>query len=403
MAGAWTEPILHVDMDAFFVEVERLRRPDLIGIPVAVGGTGDRSVVAAASYEARAFGVHSALPMSRARRLCPQLTIVPPDQAEYGRVSEQVFTVFRSFTPLVEGLSVDEAFLDVSGLRLHHPGPEAIGQAIRRALRSEVGLPASVGIAATKFVAKLASDAAKPDGLLRVPLGDQAEFLHGLPVQALWGVGQATLASLSSLGVESVSDLLTVPTRKLESSLGRALAFHLIDLAKGNDPRPVTPDTEAKSVSSEETYERDLSTDAEVTQALRSLADSVGHRLRRAGLVGKTVVLKLRFSDFTTVTRSETLGNVTDVDIEIFHVASRLVARAGRDGRPVRLLGIGVTSLSQRDAPVQLSVDRDPRWRDLDAAMDQVRDRFGRNAVGPATSMSGPPGREPEIEKSNEW
>jgi DNA polymerase-4 len=393
MADAWTEPILHVDMDAFFVEVERLRKPELVGIPVAVGGTGDRSVVAAASYEARAFGVHSALPMSRARRLCRDLTVIPPDHAEYGKVSERVFDVFRSFTPLVEGLSVDEAFLDVSGLRLHYSDPVAIGQAIRHVLGSEVGLPASVGIAASKFVAKLASEAAKPEGLLHIPVVRQAEFLEALPVRSLWGVGQATLASLNSLGVETVVDLLSVPRRKLESALGHALAIHLIDLARGDDPRPVTPDTEAKSVSSEETFERDLSTDGEVNQALRSLADGVGHRLRRAGLVGRTIVLKMRFADFTTVTRSETLGFVTDVDIEIFHAAQRLVARTGRAGRPIRLLGIGVSSLSERDTPVQLSVDGDPRWRNLDTAMDAVRERFGRDAVGPASAPR-PHGRE---------
>jgi DNA polymerase-4 len=384
MPERWPEPILHVDMDAFFVEVERLRRPELRGLPVVVGGAGERSVVAAASYESRRFGIRSAMPMTRARRLCPDLVIVPPEHAEYGRVSEQVFEVFRSFTPLVEGLSVDEAFLDVAGLRLHYPDPVTIGHEIRSALRTVVGLPASVGVAATKFVAKLASEAAKPDGLRHVPLTEQEGFLVALPVRALWGVGQATLAGLTGLGVETVADLASVPRRKLQGSLGASVADHLLDLAAGRDPRPVTPDRETKSISAEETYERDLTSDDEITEALRLLADRVGHRVRRAGLAGRTVQLKLRLEDFTTFTRSETLPTPIDADLHIFRIASRLVHRVERGNQGVRLLGIGVASLEERDAPRQLSVETDPRWRELDGAVDAVRDRFGRGSIGPA-------------------
>ncbi len=371
-------------MDAFFVEVERLRRPELRGRSVVVGGAGERSVVAAASYESRRFGVRSAMPMTRARRLCPDLVIVPPDHREYGRMSEMVFEVFRSFTPLVEGLSVDEAFLDVSGLRLHFPDPVTIGHEIRSALRSHVGLPASVGVAATKFVAKLASEAAKPDGLRHVPLTAQEAFLSGLELRALWGVGEATFASLAGLGVETVGELAGVPRRRLQAVLGPSLADHLLALASGHDPRPVTPDHETKSISAEETFERDLATEEERTEALRVLADRVGHRLRRAGLAGRTVNVKVRLADFTTLSRSETLSGPTDADVEIFRIACRLVERVDRLDRGVRLLGIGLSSLEERDAPRQLSVDADPRWREIDETVDAVRDRFGRQAIGPA-------------------
>ncbi|HEY5684509.1 MAG TPA: DNA polymerase IV [Acidimicrobiia bacterium] len=384
MPERWTESILHVDMDAFYVEVERLRRPELNGLPVVVGGAGERSVVAAASYESRRFGIGSAMPMTRARRLCPNLVIIPPDHREYGRVSEEVFEVFRSFTPVVEGLSVDEAFLDVSGLRLHYPDPVTIGHAIRAALRSEVGLPASVGVAATKFVAKLASEAAKPDGLRHVPLAEQERFLAALGVRALWGVGQATLAGLAALGVETVADLGSVPRRTLQASLGASLADHLLDLAAGRDPRPVTPDRETKSVSAEETYDRDLTSAEEITVALRLLADRVGHRVRRAGLAGRTIQLKVRLNDFTTFTRSETLATPVDADLHIFRIAGRLIERVERGGKGVRLLGIGVASLEGRDAPRQLSAEADPRWHELDVAVDAVRDRFGLGSIGPA-------------------
>ncbi len=397
MADRWPEPILHVDMDAFFVEVERLRRPELRGRPVVVGGTGDRSVVAAASYESRRFGIGSAMPMTRARRLCPTLVIVPPDHREYSRVSEQVFEVFRSFTPQVEGLSVDEAFLDVSGLRRHHPDPVAIGHEIRSALRARVGLPASVGIAATKFVAKLASEAAKPDGLRHITLAEQSAFLAALPVRSLWGVGQATFAGLAGLGIETVGDLAQVPAHRLRTAVGTSLADHLLDLAAGRDPRPVTPDRETKSISAEETYERDLRSDDEIFQSLRLHADRVGHRLRRAGLAGRTIQLKIRFEDFTTLTRAETLGSSTDVDIEIFRVARRLLDRVDRAGHGVRLLGIGVSSLEEGSAPTQLSVDSDPRWRDLGRAVDDVRERFGRGSIVPAISAERAEGGDHEV------
>jgi DNA polymerase-4 len=207
----WTEPILHVDMDSFFVEVERLDRPELVGKPVAVGGPGPRGVIASASYEARAFGVRSAQPTATARRVCDELIVIPPRHGRYGDLSTEVFSIFRAFTPLVEGLSLDEAFLDVGGLRLHFESPVAVGDAVRERIRSDLGLPASVGVAAVKFVAKLASEAAKPDGMRHIPIDGQMDFLHSLPASAMWGVGPATLAALARLGVETVGDIAALP------------------------------------------------------------------------------------------------------------------------------------------------------------------------------------------------
>ena len=379
----WTEPILHVDMDAFFVEVERLRDPRLNGLPVAVGGTGPRAVVAAASYESRPYGVRSALPMARARRMCPGLVVVPPDHAEYRRVSEQVFEVFRSVTPLVEGLSLDEAFLDVSGLRRHHPDPRSVADALRAAIRDRVGLPASVGIAPTKFVAKLASQQAKPNGVCHVRLDDQLVFLHALPVTALWGVGEATMAALEALGVETVGDVAALPAGALERRLGPAHGRHLAELAAGHDPRRVEPDSEAKSFSVEETYAIDLVGRAAVDTELLAHADTLASRLRRAGLAAHTITLKIRYGDFETVTRSETRPHPSDVARDIHHIARDLAARVDLD-RPVRLVGLGSSSFEPARAPRQLEMGRTEGWDRVADAVESVRRRFGDGSVEPA-------------------
>ncbi len=379
----FSEPILHVDMDAFFVEVERLRNPRLVGRPVVVGGAGARSVVAAASYEARQFGVRSAMPMSEARRRCHDLTIVPPDHAQYSLVSEQVFGVFRRFTPLVEGLSIDEAFLDVSGLRLHQPSPASVGEEIRSVVRHELGLPASVGVAASKFVAKLASQDAKPDGLLVVTSERQGTYLSALPVGRMWGVGAATGATLARLGVATIGDLVSIGESTLERELGPSLAAHLSRLARGEDPRPVEPDSTVKSVSAEETYETDLRGLVSVVASLRTPAERVGRRLRRSGLRGRTVWIKIRYDDFTTLTRSETLTEPTDTGAVIFEVAARLASAVIDRGRPVRLSGVGVSGLASASEPLQLTVEGDDRRRSLDEVMDAVRDRFGSDSVEP--------------------
>ncbi len=384
----WTEPILHVDMDAFFVEVERLTDPRLRGRPVAVGGTGNRGVIASASYEARAFGVRSAQPTVSAFRVCPQLTVVHPDHHRYSAVSEQVFQIFRSFTPHVEGLSLDEAFLDVSGLKRHYPTPVEVAAAIRLAIRDRIGLPASVGVAATKFMAKLASASAKPDGCLHVPQSQQLEFLHALPVEALWGVGPATLAGLERLGVTTIGELAELPEQAVVSALGAANGRHLLALANGIDERPVQPDLEAKSVSVEETYESDLSGRAVVETALLAHAQRLSGRLRRSGLAARTVTVKVRYDDFSTITRSLT-GEPVDSPRDLYRVGISLLEEVDLD-RPIRLLGLGGSKLEVGDEPRQLALDGSEQWQRLAEAVSGVRDRFGERAVEPARLVSAP-------------
>ncbi len=385
---SFREPILHVDMDAFFVEVERLRRPELRGVPVLVGGAGPRGVVAAASYEARRFGVGSAMPASQARRLCPGAVWVAPDHAEYGRVSRLVFEVLRSFTPLVEGLSIDEAFLDVAGLRRHYAAPVDVAAAVRERLRNDLGLPASVGVASTKFLAKLASEAAKPDGLLVIPAGTELEFLHPLPVGALWGVGEATRRAVEAIGVATVGDLARLPVSLLERRLGAAAGRHLHDLAWNRDPRAVETGGEAKSISVEETYAADLTSPEEIDAELFAHCERLARRLRAAGVAARTVQLKVRYADFTTVTRSLTADAPVDLTADLVAAARTLLSRAPA-GRPVRLLGVGGAQLVPGRDPRQLALDGEEHHA-LAAAADRVRARFGARAVGPARLLPRP-------------
>ena len=386
---AFAEPILHVDMDAFFVEVERLRDPGLRGLPVMVGGLGDRGVVASASYEARRYGVHSAIPTAHAKRLCPKGAFLPTDHRRYREVSEEVFAVFRSFTPLVEGVSLDEALLDVAGLRLSFPDGAAVGEAIRQRLREQLGLPGSVGVAPNKLLGKLASETAKPDGLMRVRAGAELAFLHPLPVRSLRGVGEATHAALEQLGVRTVGDLAAIPRVTLMRRLGEAAGGLLYELARGLDPRPVEPDGPAKSVSVEQTYGRDVHGREILDGELLSQCDRLAGRLRRMGLAGSVLTLKVRFADFTTLTRSATLAPPTDVTKHLFVAARELLGRVPL-GRPVRLLGVGVSGLLDGEAPRQLAIDRPPEWDELSGAVDRVRLRFGAGAIGPARLVSPP-------------
>jgi DNA polymerase-4 len=379
----WTETILHVDMDSFFVEVERLERRDLVDVPVAVGGAGPRGVIASASYEARVHGVRSAQPTSMARRLCPELTLVPPRHHLYSEVSTMVFAIFREFTPLVEGLGLDEAFLDVAGLRRHHHSPVAVAEAIRASISSELSLPASVGIASVKFVAKLASERAKPDGILHVPIARQIGFLRQLPVTAMWGVGPATHAALARLGVETVGDLADLPEQSLVAAVGPANGRLLHELAHGRDTRRVIPDLEAKSISVEETYDHDLAGADVVESALLALAERLSGRLRRSGLRGRTITLKIRYEDFTTPTRSLTVSAGVAGSRQLFHLARELLS--GLDvTRPVRLLGLGATSLEEAGGPEQLDIPGTGGWDRLEDAVADVRDRFGDGAITPA-------------------
>ena len=386
------EPILHVDMDAFFVEVERLDDPGLHGRPVVVGGEGRRGVVASASYEARASGVYSAMPMSTARRMCPGLVVVPSRHVRYGEVSERVFSVFGDFTPLVEGLSLDEAFLDISGLRRHYRDSRTVAEDIRARIRTELNLPASVGAATSLYLAKMASGRAKPDGVHIVTAGTEMTFLHGLEVQKLWGVGKATRGRLAGLGIETVRDLALVPVSLLRHHLGESLGAHLHRLANGIDERIVTPHSTAKSISVEQTYGDDIAGEEVLRAEMLRHADRVAWRLRRACMSGRTVSIKLRFPDFTTVTRSETLKTGTDATRDIYKACCRLLERVGAGDRPIRLLGVAVSGLEPDDAPRQMVFDRDTRWEDLAEAVDGVRVRFGRRAVEPARLRTHGPG-----------
>jgi DNA polymerase-4 len=314
---------------------------------------------------------------------------VSPDHDRYGAVSEQVFEVFRSFTPYVEGLSLDEAFLDVLGLRFHYESPVMVGQEIRARIKAELGLPASLGVASTKFMAKLASEAAKPDGFLHIPRAEQLEFLHALPVDSLWGVGPATLAGLQRLGVERVGDLAELPEAVVVSALGPANGRHLLALAQGLDDRMVEPDLAAKSVSVEETYEVDLDGRAVVETALLTQAQRLSGRLRRSGLTARTITVKVRYGDFTTITRSLTGKSAFDSPRDLHRVGIGLLGQVDLD-RPVRLLGLGASALEDGSQPRQLTIDSTEDWDRLANAVSGVRDRFGDHAVEPARLVEPP-------------
>ncbi len=383
-------PILHVDMDAFYCSVETRRRPELRGRPVIVGGIGPRGVVSSASYEARAFGVRSAMPSVRARRLCPQAVFLPPDFTEYSAASNAVMRIFRAITPLVEPLSMDEAFLDVTGAR-RLLGPSAgIAALIRRTVTEEQSLTCSVGVAPTKFVAKLASTRAKPDGVVVVPADRVLEYLHPLPVGALWGVGERSAEVLARLGMRTVGDLAHASVGLLRSGLGSAAAEHLHELAWGRDPRPVEPTQVEKSIGAETTFDTDVADPEQLRRALLALAGKAAGRLRGAGLVGRTVSVKVRFADFRTISRSRTLPTPTDVTKEIFETAWALFD-ALHSGDRIRLVGVRLEGLlDAAAAPRQPSLDaRDRGWREAERAADAAVARFGTAAVRPASLLRG--------------
>ena len=382
-AVVWTEPILHVDMDSFFVEVERLTDPSLRGRPVAVGGTGKRGVIASASYEARKFGVRSAQPTATALHLCKDLIVVSPAHGRYREVSDQVFTIFRSFTPHVEGLSLDEAFLDVTGLHRHYESSVAVAREVRARLDGELQLPSSAGIAGSKFVAKLASKAAKPNGYRHVPKSGQLQFIQALAVESLWGVGPATLAALSRMGVVLVADLVEIPETTVISTLGPAHGKHLLDLANGIDPRPVISDSEAKSLSVEETFVEDLAGRKTLEAVLLSHSQRLSDRLRRGGLAARTITVKVRYSDFTTATRSITVGTAIANPRDLFGVGCEALGQHDLI-RPVRLLGLGATSLEGEGVSHQMQLGGDDGWDRFADAVADVKERFGDHSVVPA-------------------
>jgi DNA polymerase IV len=389
--------MLHIDMDAFYASVELIDRPELRGRPVIVGGGGGRSVVLSATYEARREGVHSAMPMGRARRLCPQAVVIEPDHQRYADVSRGVMEIFRSITPLVEPLSLDEAFLDVSGAIRRIGPPTLIAELIRDRVADEQLINGSVGIAATKFVAKLASSQAKPDGVLVVPRDQTVVFLHALPVGALWGVGERTEEALRRLGLINVADIAHTPLDTLRRALGAATGSHLHELAWGRDPRPVVPERADKSIGAEETFRTDIDDPQVIQRELLRLSERVAARLRAAGVLGRTVVVKIRFADFSTITRSRTLPEHTDVARVVHATALDLYARLGLDRARLRLVGVRLEGLIDVSAGHhQLALDERPQgWREAEQAMDRAGARFGPGAVKPASLVTDPESRRP--------
>jgi DNA polymerase-4 len=382
-------PILHVDMDAFFASVEIRRRPDLRGKPVVVGGVGPRGVVSSASYEARRYGVRSAMPSMRARALCPQAIFLPPDFSAYTAASHAVMTIFRDMTPLVEPLSLDEAFLDVAGAQRLLGRPAVIARDIRARVLAEQQLTCSVGVAPTKFVAKLGSTRAKPDGMMVIPAGQVLDFLHPLPVDALWGVGDKAAETLHRLGLNTVGDLARAPLSMLRASVGEAAATHLHELSCGRDPRRVVSEHAEKSIGAETTFDTDVSDPSVIRRNLLALSEKVGARLRAAGQVGRTVTIKVRLADFKTVNRSRTTPTTTDVAREIFEISWALFEALGA-GDQIRLIGVRVEGLAAAaTASRQLTLGEPERgWREAEAAADAVAARFGRSVVGPASLLS---------------
>jgi len=380
-----TATILHVDMDAFFAAVELLDHPEARGKPAIVGHPGPRSVVTSATYEARRFGVRSAMPVSQALRLCPQAIILPPHMHKYREYSQKVMRIFSEVTPLVEPLSIDEAFLDVAGARRLLGSPRRIAELIRMRVFAETGLTCSVGAASTKFMAKLASGRAKPDGLLVIPESETIAYLRPLPVGALWGVGASTQASLERMGLRTVADLADTPLPVLQKAVGDASGRKLHELANGRDARTVTLESREKSVGHEMTFETDVADPDRLRRELLRLSNQVGARLRAGGLVGRTVALKLRFSDFRTIARSRTLAESTNVARRIFEEVWQVYESLGLDGTPIRLIGVRMEQLSESGGDRVALWDPDEEWRETERTLDAVSARFGRGAIGPAS------------------
>jgi DNA polymerase IV len=371
--------ILHADLDSFYASVEQRDDPSLRGRPVIVGA----GVVLAASYEAKAFGVRTPMPLGRARRLCPDAIVVPPRMAAYSEASKAAYRVFDDMSPFVEGLSIDEAFLDVRGMRRIAGEPVEIAERLRRAVRERVGLPITVGVARTKFLAKVASAVAKPDGLLLVPPDRELEFLHQLPVESLWGVGAVTAEKLRSRGIRTVGQLARVPEEALEAMLGRAQGRHLHALAHNRDPRPVNPRRRRRSIGSQRALGRSPKSPDEIDTVAIGLVERVTRRMRAAGRVGRTIVLRLRFDDFSRATRSHTLprptahtGTILETTRELLAAAMPTIEREG-----LTLVGISVANLDD-DGALQLVLPLEGHdGIALDEALDEIRERFGPNAV----------------------
>jgi len=395
-AASWECPVLHVDMDAFYASVMTRDRPDLRDVPVIVGG-GHRGVVLSANYVARRYGVRSAMPGARARRLCPQAVVIAPDFETFSMVSSAVMETFRQVTPVVEAMSLDEAFLDVSGAARRLGSPYAIAEHLRARVFDEQGITCSVGLAGSVTVAKMASRQAKPDGVRVVPPGAVTTFLHPLDVGELWGVGDKTAALLHRLGLMTIGDLAHTAPATLQRAVGPALGSQLHHLAWGRDHRVVTPrrgpDEPDKSMGADETFGRDTDDPEVIRRELLRLSAKVTSRMRTARVAGRTVTLRVRFADFTTITRSKTLPEATDVTQQVYRTASDLFAALGLQRARLRLVGVRVEGLMPRAAVHhQLMLgEREHGWSDADRAVDRAASRFGKAAVRPASLLRGSP------------
>jgi DNA polymerase-4 len=383
--------VLHVDMDAFYASVMTRDRPDLTGCPVIVGG-GQRGVVLSANYLARRSGVRSAMPMTRARRMCPHATVITPDYGEFSTVSTSVMEIFRQVTPRLEPVSIDEAFLDVRGAVRRMGSPVDIAETIRARVADEQGITCSVGVAGTVRVAKMASRLAKPDGVLVVPPADTTAFLHPLPVEELWGVGEKTAEQLHRLGLLTIGDIAHTPLATVQRAVGVAMGSQLHQLAWGEDQRRVTPrrgseEDPEKSVGAEETFGRDTDDPEVVLRELLRLSAKVGARMRAAQVAGRTVTVKVRFADFTTITRSRTRPEATDVTRELHETAVGLFRGLGLQRARIRLVGVRVEGLMPRGSVYRqmLLGARDHGWAEADQAVDRAVSRFGGSAVQPAS------------------
>lgn len=391
--------ILHVDMDAFYASTAIRDRPQLQGVPVIVGG-GHRGVVLSASYEARRHGVHSAMPMMRARRLCPQATVLAPDFELFGAVSAAVMETFREITPVVQVVSLDEAFLDVAGSARRLGSARVIAEQLRARIADEQAITCSVGIATTTHLAKLASRRAKPDGVVVVPRAQATAFLHPLDVEELWGVGETTATALRRLGLSTIGDIAHTPAPILRRALGPALGAHLHDLAWGGGSTTVVPrrgtDEPDRSMGSETTFRRDTDDPEVVLRELLRSSTKVAARMRRAEVVGRTVTLRVRFSDFTTITRSRTLREPTDVAATIHAEARRLFHALGLQRARLRLAGVRVSGLTDAaSTPRQLVLgERTSGWSEAERAVDAAVGRYGRAAVQPASLLVGRQGHD---------
>ncbi len=381
--------IIHVDMDAFYASIEERDRPELAGRPVIVGGDPDRrGVVSAANYIARRFGVHSAMPAGTARRKCPRAVFLPGRLDHYAGVSRQIREVFHRYTPLVEPLALDEAFLDVTGSRGLFGSPVEIGRQIKKEIAERLQLVASVGVAPNKFLAKIASDLDKPDGFVVVAEDEIRAFLDPLPVGRLWGVGRVSRGVLDGMGIHTVGQLRRMPVEVLRERFGSA-GEHLWELAHGRDDRSVVPDHRAKSISHETTFAVDISDRRVLRSWLLELTEQVARRMRRCSLRGRTVQLKIRYADFRTITRSQTLAEPTDVTDELWQTAAAIFDRLPGNDPAVRLVGMGVSGLDDSGKTQAMLFDRDEHRRQsrLDAVTDEIQDRFGRASIGRAGSM----------------